>query len=280
MRGAVFTDLDGTLLNSDSTISDTNDATLRLLGNQGHLRVILTGRSLYSARRVVTNTTPIDFLVVSSGSAILNWPSGEVLYSQQLSAAEAEYGIAQLLSLGLDFMVHDPWPHSHAFTYVLNGAPNPDFKRRTQRYLEFARVLDVNVQTYQPATQFLVVARPSDNILALHEVLLARFSDFSVVRATSPLDKISTWFEIFPSGVSKGNAAAWLGNRAGIGKEQCAAIGNDYNDISLLEWCPNAFVVDNAPTELKQRFRVVGSNDEHGVAEAIHYWLGDMFPSE
>ncbi len=50
------------------------------------------------------------------------------------------------------------------------------------------------------------------------------------------------------------------------------AIGNDYNDLDLLDWAAQSFVVDNAPVDLKCRFQQVGSNNNGGVAEAVNHW--------
>jgi hydroxymethylpyrimidine pyrophosphatase-like HAD family hydrolase len=51
------------------------------------------------------------------------------------------------------------------------------------------------------------------------------------------------------------------------------SIGNDYNDLDLLEWTASSFVVENAPDDLKERFPVVASHNQSGVAEAIQRWL-------
>jgi hypothetical protein len=50
-------------------------------------------------------------------------------------------------------------------------------------------------------------------------------------------------------------------------------LGNDYNDLDLLEWSAASFVVANAPDALRNRFAAVASNNKCGVAEAIDRWL-------
>ena len=62
-RLAVFTDLDGTLLNSNQRLSDINRQTLISLGKAGICRIVATGRSLYSAQRVLDDAFPIDYLL-------------------------------------------------------------------------------------------------------------------------------------------------------------------------------------------------------------------------
>jgi hypothetical protein len=96
---------------------------------------------------------------------------------------------------------------------------------------------------------------------------------FQVIRTTSPLDGRSTWVEVFPAGVGKADAAAWLLEREGRGNTLSVAIGNDYNDLDLLEWADRAFVVSNAPAELRERYTAVASNDDGGFSEAVRQVL-------
>ena len=75
-------------------------------------------------------------------------------------------------------------------------------------------------------------------------------------------------------GVSKSGTVAFLAERHGVTAERTLAIGNDYNDVDLLEWAGRSYVTANAPEDLKERFPVVKGNDHGGVAEAIRRWLG------
>jgi hydroxymethylpyrimidine pyrophosphatase-like HAD family hydrolase len=90
-----------------------------------------------------------------------------------------------------------------------------------------------------------------------------------VIRSTSPLDGKSIWIEIFPKTVSKGLAAAWLCQRLGCDPANVIGIGNDYNDIDLLNWTQHSFVVENAPYELKQKFQITESNVNSGFTKVV-----------
>ena len=96
-----------------------------------------------------------------------------------------------------------------------------------------------------------------------------------VIRATSPLDHKSIWLEIFPKGVSKGHAANRLCNFLQIKRHNTIGIGNDYNDIDLLDWTARSFAVANSPKELKQKYETVKSNEEDGFAEVAEKILND-----
>ena len=269
--GGVFTDLDGTLLDSASRLSPGNAAALRQAGERGLVRAAVTGRSLYSAQKVMDDSTPLDYLVASSGAAVYGWPSRKRLASWQIDAEAVERGTRALLDMGVDFKVFDPVPDNHYFSYWRVGGDNPDFDDRMRRYPDMARPFDPAAPA-GPAAQLLVISRPGDDTAALHADLLARFAAFNVVRATSPLDHTSMWFEVFPAGVSKGAGAEWLRRRLDLPTERCLAVGNDYNDLSLLKWCRHPYVVANAPADLRARFAVVAGHDDDGVADALEKW--------
>ena len=271
-RGGVFTDLDGTLLDSASRLSPGNAAALRAAGERGLVRVAVTGRSLYPALKVMDDSTPLDYLVASSGVAVYRWPSRELLASWQVEAGAVGRGTRTLLEMGVDFKVFDPVPDNHFFAHWRAGGDNPDFDDRMRRYPDAGRPFDPAAAA-GPAAQLLVISRPGDDIAALHAELLARFADFNVVRATSPLDHASMWFEFFPAGVSKGAGAEWLRRRLDLPTERCLAVGNDYNDLSLLKWCRHPYVVANAPADLRARFAVVAGHEDDGVADALDKWF-------
>ena len=134
MGRAVFTDLDGTLLGSDQKLSPANHGVLEMLGQHGILRVVVTGRSLFSCRRVLNRSFPIDILVTSTGAGIFSYPDFELLFEQALTETEVSESIDVLNALKLDFMVHDPLPDNHRFFWYQHTAHNPDFSHRLTLY--------------------------------------------------------------------------------------------------------------------------------------------------
>ena len=101
-------------------------------------------------------------------------------------------------------------------------------------------------------------------------------SEFSVVRATSPLNEQFLWIEIFNRKVSKSQAISWLAKELDVKRQEVVAVGNDYNDLDMLKWAGHSFVVRNAPQTLKDKFTSrdklmeVASNNDCGVSEAIN----------
>ncbi len=268
----VVTDLDGTLIRSDRTFADDDLEALRVLGSEGIVRVIATGRSLYSARLVLDPEFPIDYLIFSTGAGILEWQSQTLIRKNALHAQEVAVAARVLASMDLPFMVHAPVPENHQFVYrrAPSGQSRGDFELRLERYLDYAAEWLEGTAPPAEAAQLVAIADADD--ADAFDALRRAVPCLEVVRATSPLDGCSRWLEIFPAGVSKSHAADWLAKRCGVAVEHTLGVGNDYNDEDLLRWAGTAFVVANAPADLLSRHPNVPSNDRGGFSAAVRRW--------
>ncbi len=261
----LVTDLDGTLLDSRSALSATNRSALERLGAADVLRVVATGRSLYSAHAVIDSSFPIDYLVFSSGIGVVRWTDGELLAQHAMDPALALEATTLLTALGRDFMVHHGAPDTHRFHHSAVRSGNPDFSRRIARYEGFGEPWLGRVPDGVTVSQLLAVEPPG--MPSALERVRAALPALTVVRTTSPLDHASTWIEIFPGHVSKSQTCEWLRRRCGVALVDVVAVGNDHNDDDLLAWAPRAYVVANGVETLRERHAVVSSNDADGFAE-------------
>ncbi len=261
----VVTDLDGTLAKSDSSICKVDIETLNKLGQMNVCRVIATGRSVFSARKVLDDNFPIDYLVFSSGAGIMNWNNKEIIHTQHLKKEEVQKIAEILLEQQVDFSIQDPIPNNHCYSYALHNKDNDDFNRRLSIYKDFTRPLDM--EAIDEASQ--VIAILGEDVTWFNN-LSQLFDNIKIVRATSPLDGKTIWMEFFPAQVSKSYGINYLCQLLNINQNQTVGIGNDYNDLDLLDYCKYSFVVDNAPAELKKKYPSVASNDMNGFTHLIN----------
>ncbi len=273
----VVTDLDGTLFQrrsppsaADRTISPRNLRVLGELGRRGILRVIATGRNLFSARKVLPPDFPVDYVLFSSGAGIMDWPAQRLIRSVSMAAEEVVRAFRALAALRLDFMVHRPIPENHHFRYYPAGGDNPDFEARKAVYAPFASAGDLAAPPSE-ACQLLAVEPPGRRPSA-YEAVRAELAGLTVLRSTSPLDHRSCWIEVFPAAASKSKAAAWLARERGLDPRRALAVGNDYNDLDLLEWAGTPRLVSGCPPELAARFPVASSGEDSDFAEAVEAW--------
>ncbi len=282
----VVTDFDGTLFSDSHNVSPKDISTLEMLGSIGEVRVIATGRSLYSAFRVIQPEFPIDYLVFSSGAGIMDWKSKRIIKSFSLNRAQIQKTVGILNENRLDFMLHKKIPDNHFFYFKKCSDKADDFEARCNVYSRCSMEWDDEaVISMDEACQFVVIVNEeneNDHVsryISLKEKLES-LGSLHIIRTTSPLDRKTLWIEIFPEGVSKAHAVRSIADMAGIDYPSIAAVGNDYNDIDLLRWVKNGFIVGNAPDDLKREFINVKSNNESGFSDAVEKWLNIQFLSK
>jgi Cof subfamily protein (haloacid dehalogenase superfamily) len=274
-KGLFITDFDGTLLRSDGTLSQRDLNALESLNQHGVKTAIATGRSLYSFDHSVGADLKVDYLIFSLGAGVVRLSDRKLLYQKNLSAEMVMQGLDFMRHSAFDFMLHQPVPDNHKYVYRRVNEHNKDFETRIGRYREFGTTFNSMTRNdFGEAAQFLAVVPQEETDDAL-KYSKDGLPGLSVIRSTSPLDHKSAWIEFLHPEVSKSKTAAWLATRLDIAPTNIMAIGNDYNDLDLLEWAPRSFVVENAPADLKSRFQQVASNNNGGVAEAVERWLSE-----
>lgn len=262
----VITDLDGTLFNDQQEVDQENIDTLQALAEKNIIRVVATGRNLYSALNRLDEDFPIDYMIFSSGAGIYHWKKKKLIHSDYLPRDKVEYIANLLVEYNIDFMVHEMIPENHKFVYYRSNKDNPDFERRFQIYKDFAEPLDPLKETYQHSCQVIAITRDKED---LYTLLNHKIQGVKIIRATSPLDGESIWIEIFPEGVSKGHGVDWLCHYTGVEPSKTLGIGNDYNDLDLLNFTALSYVVDNSPDELKNFYPTCRSNQQCGFTDAV-----------
>lgn len=271
----IITDLDGTLLNDKAQVSLTNLKTLQKLGKKKIIRVAATGRSLFLVNQVLNNSFPIDYLIFSSGAGIYDWKEKRLLKSHQLSAAQVEQ-ISKIIKIKHNnLMVFNEIPENHKFNYWISKKVELDFINRLNSFKLMAKEMD-SAYSYKKASQILTILSEDVRFFnQLKEYIYNSVNDIKIIRASSPIDGKSIWLEIFPKGVSKGDAVKWLCNTLSISLLKTASIGNDYNDLDMLNITQHAYIVENSPKELlkNNNFKVVASNNDNGFAQAVEDYL-------
>jgi len=274
MRPAmVLTDLDGTFLSSDRSIGAENLATLHALGEMGIVRVAATGRSLHSARMVIGSDLPFDYLIFSTGAGICHYSDSRIIHKRTLAKSDIHAVADFFVDCQLDFSIHQPIPETHRFHWYASPRPTSDLQARLEFWAEFATQGDY--LEIEEASQLLAISLDAREII---EQLQQRFAHLSIIRTTSPIDDRHTWIEVFPPGASKGTAAKLLCNSLNIERDHTMSIGNDFNDLAMLEWTGTSYVVANAAPELVKQFLPAPGNDAQGFAAATRAWLEQLQP--
>ncbi len=264
-KGIFFIDLDGTLLNREKKIGKKDWQTLIELKKQNYLRVFATGRTYYSAHKVIDENFPFDFLIFSSGAGIKNMKTGEIIYKTALNNDQINTTIDILRKLNVNFAIQHPIPENHIYHYHKAKKSHTDFEWRNELYKKYAYPLNAHFPLNE-ATQFLVILESEKEFNQIKSLI----KDLKVIRATSPIDGKSIWLEIFPENVSKANGGKILCKLFDIPYEKTIGIGNDYNDLDLLAWTNKSFVVANSPEFLKKKYTVCADNENNPLTDVVN----------
>lgn len=265
----VITDLDGTLLQQDHTISQTDYTTLLELGKRRILRIAATGRNLAKVKQVIHTEAPFDYIIFSSGAGIINWKSKKLLRAKSIQANEAQRLTLFLINKGVNFKISKEIPDNHNFAWW-KSSDCPEFDRYIEYNNKHGEAAVINPSETYAISQALVFLPGNDNHFnQLKEIILNSFPHLSIIRATSPLNPKFTWLEIFPEGISKADGIDAICALTGIHPENTLSIGNDFNDVEMLEYTRHAYVVENAPKELKNRFVNCRAHHNDGFTHAV-----------
>jgi Cof subfamily protein (haloacid dehalogenase superfamily) len=262
----VATDLDGTLLHSDGTVSDRSRAALKAAADAGLVVVFVTGRPPRWLDVLVEETGYVGVAVGANGAVLYDMTTEEVISAHTLDEAlMAELGAALRTEFPrVQFAVEYGAGFAAEPGYVHDWQINPPYDRRGVAIAQ-PRVGELAEIITEPAVKLLAKDREVDA-----DLFLAAATALVGGRATITHSSSFGLLEISAPGVTKATGLAEVADRHGIGAHQVAAIGDMPNDLPMLQWAGHSYAVANAhPSVQEVADEVVGTNDDDAVAQLI-----------
>jgi Cof subfamily protein (haloacid dehalogenase superfamily) len=252
----VATDLDGTLVRSDGTVSDYTRDVLLEIERRGVPVVFVTGRPLRWAEEVFDYVGEHGLAIVSNGALV---------WDVAASRPRLERPIDPVVGLEACRLLRAAVPGTAYAVETLAGIslepvfmerhPVPDAARRG------------------PIEELFTA--PALKLLARHEELAAQeFWDLAeeVVgeRLTITWSSASALLEISGAGVTKATTLALLCDELGVAAEDVLAFGDMPNDLPMLGWAGTSYAMADAhPTVTAAADHVAPGHDEDGVARVL-----------
>ncbi len=258
----VAVDMDGTLLNSDKRITDKTIRTIKMATEKGIIVAICTGRPIKGIEPYI-EALGLDIPYMAyNGALIVMGKSGEIIFDQRLTPNDARV----VFSWGKKFdTTIIAWTTDGLADALFTSAFNADLEvYRQYSSVEPALIQDEEALIQSGITKILFC--DSKDKIECIEKTLKENSNLEVDFYTSQPE----YLEFVDKRASKAAAMGMLGARFGIKQDEMVAIGDSYNDLSMIEYAGLGVVMENAPDELKAVAGYVTlSNDDDGVAYVL-----------
>ncbi len=276
-------DIDGTLTDPHFQVSSRNIAALRAAHESGVQVMLATGRR-HDYAMPIAQEIGIPILLISSNGALVRSSEGRTLYADRLSAATARKLIQYMDEYRghavLTFDRPQNVPGNNSLVLERADELNQTVSRWLEvnrPYIKFVVPLESALDDEDPL-QAMYCGRVGLMEQVQQRLDQAPFLDEITVLKTQYDARDLCILDILTAQCSKGHALRRWAEESGIPAEEIMAIGDNFNDLEMLEYAGVPVIMGNATEELRHpRFHLTGSNSESGVAQAIESILGLAF---
>ena len=255
----ICTDLDGTLLQTDKSISKQNKDAINYFMENGGLFTFVTGRMPFAASSFYEELRPNAPIGCVNGGALFDFSTGKYVWQRELDtlALEIVDSVAEKTDVGIQANTFE-----RIYCCRDNDGMREFFRRVKTPYFEkHWRELE------PPIAKVIFTELDGEKMESLIALLASHPLSymFDFVRS----EKII--YEILPKGISKGVSIEKLCEYCGISRERTIAVGDYDNDVEMLKKAKLGVAVANASEGAKRASDLVTvSNDDHAIAKIIH----------
>jgi hydroxymethylpyrimidine pyrophosphatase-like HAD family hydrolase len=256
-------DVDGTAVDHTGAMSSAVREGVRAVVEAGIHVVVATGRSILATQPVLEELgLTTGYAVCSNGAVTLALDQAEDRGYRVEEAVTFDPGPA--LSL-----LRDAWPDAVVAVEELGvgfklSAPFPDGELQGE-----LRVVPWEELVAHPVTRvtFRSPTGTSNDFVRLAERIGLHGVSYAV--------GFSAWLDINPEGVSKGSALEIVRRRLDVEPMDTVAVGDQRNDIEMLQWAARGVAMGNAPEEVKAAAdEVTGDVDDDGLVGVLRSLVG------
>lgn len=256
----MVSDMDGTLLNSKGIISEENIKAIKEFMNMGGKFAFATGRMRESTKKFLKYITPNAPVILYNGALVYDYENEQVIEESYLEE-EVKLILKEInkfdTSIGIEIYCND-----NVYIYHSN--------KYTDRFSQKGYMVSYEITEELIKDNWTKVLLTGDKeVLDIIEGDFEnKFGDFNIVRS----DEV--YLEIIPRDVSKGRALERLCKYLNIPMENTIAVGDNMNDIEMLEVAKYGFCVESGNPKVLDRVKYVAkSNDNHSALSVIKYLL-------
>jgi Cof subfamily protein (haloacid dehalogenase superfamily) len=269
------TDIDGTLLNPQFQVSEGDLMALRRAHAAGIEIVLVTGRR-HKFALPIAEQLGFDLWLISSNGAVTRSLAGETFHRDLMPAETCRKLCGAMQQFRGNTVLTFDKETKGAIVLERLDELGPSIRRwleKNMEYIEFVVPIEDALVTDPVQAMFCgTMARMSEALQALNGAGMD--GSVTVLRTEYPARDLSM-IDVLNAGCSKGHALErWAAHR-GYRREEVMAIGDNHNDVEMLEFAGHPVIMGNACAELLGRgWTVTRGNDACGIAAAVDLVLG------
>ena len=264
----LFMDLDDTLLSDYKSVSPKNLAAIRTALLHGNSFVVTTGRPVKSSIKVIKELGlcgPGCYLIAFNGSVIYDCAAERILQQKTIPIPYVKRLFDEAKKAGIYVQTYDK-------ADVLAECYTRELAYYTKRAQMTYRLLPdtANVLTEEPYKVLLICLES--------RAILEKFQQENFIWSEDKMNSFlssSAYLEYCPLGVDKGTAILEFCRLFGISLEQTIAVGDEWNDISMIKAAHVGIAVENAVDAVKEAadYVTVRDHNHDAVAEVIEKFM-------
>lgn len=267
-------DIDGTLLNSQHKLQPRTREAVRRAAEKGVDVVLVTGRRFHAARPVALELDLQLPLVTHNGALTKNAQTLEILDYHPLDPKIAR----KLVEIGREYRADTlccDLPESEVrLVYDRISDENLRLKQYVELFLPYSlKVDDLALHIESAPIQIFYVGR-CEQMERLEYRLSKEYGGHLKLVPTSYPKQDMTILDVINPCCSKAVGLAYVARQLGVEREEVMAIGDNLNDLEMLQYAGLGIIMANSEPRLHQYgFNKTASNDEDGVADAIERYI-------
>ncbi len=257
------TDLDGTLLNSNSEISQKNLEAINKFREAGGIFVVMTGRIRQTVGKFIEQLDYKELIGLYQGAVVIDMYNDNVVFKSPLQRTLCKEIYYDCVRRGLNVQVFDD-----------TGCK---VERYDEQILFYEKLCDTKVtlcDSLEPVVSNnsnikLLINATDGEITKNYDFFVNKYGDkSSVVRSGK------CFIEFTHKDATKGHALEYIASRYGVDRTQIIAVGDYVNDIPMIKFAGLGIAVENACDDAKKSARYIApTNDNDAIAHIIEKFI-------
>lgn len=255
-------DLDGTLTNKKKEITEHTRQTLIRAQEKGLKIVLASGRPTYGIAPLAEKLELQKYegyILSYNGGEIIDWKTGELMYKNLLDHNVLPYLYRCARQNDFAIVTYDG-------EYVLTEHPEDEYvlKEALLNVMKIKKVDNFLDAIKHPIAKCLIVGEPT-RLAVLEKEMYEHLKECMGVFRSEPY-----FLELVPKGIDKAQSLSVLLKEIGMTSGEMIAIGDGFNDLSMIKYAGLGIAMENAQDIVKENADFITlSNEEDGVAYAV-----------